>query len=93
MTDQANDPVTCGSHWQKESMKIKMKSTMAGPSGNHHPGDEIEVDAVHGRDLVVGGHAVEIVAKRLEQAVLAGAPETAVMPQVVGQGAARKGRK
>lgn len=69
-------------------MRVKMLTVECGPAGNFHAGDEREVSDEHGRQLLAGGHAVQIVPRRPEAAVVVPG-ERAVMPAPVKRKRAR----
>lgn len=41
-------------------MKIRLLTILAGPNGNHSPGDVLDLPAKEARELVDGGYAVAI---------------------------------
>lgn len=42
-------------------MRVRLLTTMAGPSGNHFAGSVVDLAEDQARDLIAGGYAVEIV--------------------------------
>jgi len=68
-------------------MRIKVKTTIAGPGVNAGPGDVITVPDAFGRDLVAGGYA-EVVAADPRARV-----ETATAPEPAERTVTRKGAK
>ena len=66
-------------------MKIKMITTMSGPTLSANPGDELNVADDFGRDLVNGGYAINLNPKIIETAVLETPENTSI--------SMRKGRK
>lgn len=73
-----NQPPSGGFFMEKSKMKIKMITLKCGPDGNSQPGEELDVDNKHGKDLVDGNYAIEIKRKRGETQQLP-APENAML--------------
>jgi hypothetical protein len=57
-------------------MKIKMRTTAAGPNVSFSEGKEYDVSGVYAQQLINGGYAVAVEPEEVEEA-----PETATAPE------------
>lgn len=58
-------------------MLVKLKSIMAGPDGNHQPGDIVDFDKKLARQLIDGRHAEEVKPAKVAELASLKPPETA----------------
>lgn len=79
------------------SVKIKMKTSMAGPHISCGAGQVIEVSAEQARDLIEGGYAERVGASasppRTESAVLDGGETAAIQHEPQGRKRSRAAKK
>lgn len=66
-------------------MRIKMKSTMAGPDGNASPGQVIDVPDTEARALLAGGYAEAVDPPQESQTVAAQETATTPPPERAGR--------